>query len=184
MRELLPRLEWGRVDIVLGVMGNSARDHDTCLRKPRTGAAGQPSLCSPQDARTERGCRYPNDCPTQMRGAFRCKPLFCHPTSIGPFFAARTTSDDRAISSVTAGVGITVMPRCYAQPGIAMPTLAGFDQRRRIVGHRPCRRETEPRQPIAPAGSPVPFGRRCLRCKRKRRFQLPSRPQLSTAASN
>ena len=31
-----------------------------------------------------------------------------------------------------AGLGITVMPRCFAQSGMAMPTLAGFDQRRRI----------------------------------------------------
>jgi DNA-binding transcriptional LysR family regulator len=51
---------------------------------------------------------------------------------IRPFFAARTTNDDRAAAYVRSGLGLTVMPRCYAQAGIAMPELSGFDLRRRI----------------------------------------------------
>ena len=51
---------------------------------------------------------------------------------VRPFFTARTVSDDRAVAFLRAGLGITVMPRCFLQPGIAMPTLSGFDQRRKI----------------------------------------------------
>jgi LysR family hydrogen peroxide-inducible transcriptional activator len=57
-----------------------------------------------------------------------------HFTSRGvrPFMAARTAHDDRALAYVRAGLGITVMPRCFAGEGVAMPRLSGFDQRRRI----------------------------------------------------
>ena len=51
---------------------------------------------------------------------------------VRPFFTARTVSDDRAVAFLRAGLGITVMPRCFLQPGIAMPALSGFDQRRKI----------------------------------------------------
>ncbi|WP_076068404.1 LysR family transcriptional regulator [Sphingomonas montana] len=51
---------------------------------------------------------------------------------VRPFMAARTTSDDRAVAYIRAGLGVTVMPRCFADPGIAMPALAGFDLCRRM----------------------------------------------------
>jgi DNA-binding transcriptional LysR family regulator len=51
---------------------------------------------------------------------------------IRPFFTARTVNDDRAIAYVRAGLGVTVMPACFAQAGVVMPKLEGFDQRRRI----------------------------------------------------
>lgn len=49
---------------------------------------------------------------------------------VRPFFAARTTSDDRALALVAAGVGATVMPDGYRAPGVARPRLAGFGFRR------------------------------------------------------
>lgn len=51
---------------------------------------------------------------------------------VRPFMAARTTSDDRALAYVRAGLGITVMPQCFGSEGVAMPLLAGFNLRRRI----------------------------------------------------
>ncbi len=51
---------------------------------------------------------------------------------IRPFMAARTVNDDRALAYVRAGLGITVMPRCFAAEGIAMAALSGFTQRRAI----------------------------------------------------
>ncbi|MGP7796896.1 LysR family transcriptional regulator [Sphingomonas sp. CLY1604] len=51
---------------------------------------------------------------------------------IRPFMAARTVSEDRAAAYVAAGLGITVMPRSLAGPGIAMLDLRGFDPVRRI----------------------------------------------------
>lgn len=51
---------------------------------------------------------------------------------IRPFMAARTVNDDRAVAYVRAGLGITVMPRCFATEGMAMAALSGFTQRRAI----------------------------------------------------
>jgi len=51
---------------------------------------------------------------------------------VRPFFAARTTNDDRAIAMVQAGLGVTVMPECYEAPGVVRPKLAGFDVSRDI----------------------------------------------------
>lgn len=46
---------------------------------------------------------------------------------VRPFFAARTTNDDRALAYVAAGLGITVMPESYQAAGVVRPRLTGFD---------------------------------------------------------
>ncbi len=51
---------------------------------------------------------------------------------VRPFFAARTTNDERALALVRAGVGITVMPAGYVAAGVARPRIAGFMIRREI----------------------------------------------------
>ncbi len=51
---------------------------------------------------------------------------------VRPFFAARTTGDDRALALVAAGLGITVMPEGHAAPGVARARLDHFDYRRKI----------------------------------------------------
>jgi DNA-binding transcriptional LysR family regulator len=57
-----------------------------------------------------------------------------HFTSRGvrPFFAFRTTNDDRALALVQAGLGSTVMPDGFAAPGVRRPRLVGFDLTRSI----------------------------------------------------
>lgn len=51
---------------------------------------------------------------------------------VRPFLAARTTDDDRALSLVAAGVGVTVMPDCFRARGVARPRLAGFETGREL----------------------------------------------------
>lgn len=51
---------------------------------------------------------------------------------VRPFFALRTYDDGRALALVEAGLGLTVMPDCFAAPGISRPRLSGFDERRTI----------------------------------------------------
>ena len=51
---------------------------------------------------------------------------------VRPFFAARTMNDDRALAYVRAGLGVTVTPSCYAEPGIAMAALRDFGFTRNI----------------------------------------------------
>lgn len=51
---------------------------------------------------------------------------------VRPFFPARTSSEHRAKSYVRAGLGITVMPDSYSDPGIVRPRLEGFTAMRQI----------------------------------------------------
>ncbi len=51
---------------------------------------------------------------------------------VRPFFAARTYDEDRAMLLVQSGVGITVMPDCFAAPGVTRPRLAGFEAERTV----------------------------------------------------
>jgi DNA-binding transcriptional LysR family regulator len=51
---------------------------------------------------------------------------------IRPFFAARTTSDDKALGHVRAGLGVTVMPDGFREAGVARVPLDGFDATRTI----------------------------------------------------
>ncbi len=51
---------------------------------------------------------------------------------VRPFFAARVTSDDRALRLVRAGLGVTVMPDCFTAPGVVRPRLTDFAFTREI----------------------------------------------------
>lgn len=51
---------------------------------------------------------------------------------IRPFFALRTTNDDRALAMVAAGLGVTVVPASHAHPGVVTPALTGFDLQRTV----------------------------------------------------
>lgn len=45
---------------------------------------------------------------------------------VRPFFAARSRNDDRILALVAAGVGVTVMPDCFAAPGVARVPMEDF----------------------------------------------------------
>ena len=51
---------------------------------------------------------------------------------VRPSFSLRTLSDDRALSMVAAGLGITVAPLSFKQPGLAAIKLNGFDLARDV----------------------------------------------------
>ncbi|AXB78854.1 LysR family transcriptional regulator [Novosphingobium sp. P6W] len=132
MRELVPRIERGRVDLVLGVLGDDHRGGEPLFHEKYM-------LALPSDhPLADREAVQPEDvADSAMIVRRHCEALpaisrFFTQRGVRPFFAARTVNDDRAVAYVRAGLGITVMPRCYLQPGIAMPALAGFEQRRSI----------------------------------------------------
>lgn len=52
---------------------------------------------------------------------------------IRPFFALRTTNDDRALEMVAAGLGATVIPESHRHPGVASPALSGFGVTRTLA---------------------------------------------------
>jgi DNA-binding transcriptional LysR family regulator len=51
---------------------------------------------------------------------------------VRPSFSLRTLSDDRAMSMVAAGLGVTVAPLSFKAPGLASVNLAGFDLSREV----------------------------------------------------
>lgn len=51
---------------------------------------------------------------------------------VRPVFPSRTTSDDKALSYVRAGLGVTIMPDCFQEPGVVRVPLEGFDYSRDI----------------------------------------------------
>lgn len=52
---------------------------------------------------------------------------------VRPSFSLRTLSDDRAMSMVAAGLGLTVAPMSFKQPGLFAVRLAGFDLSRDVA---------------------------------------------------
>lgn len=132
MRDLLPRLERGRIDVVVGILGNDARERETLFEEGYSLA-----LPTNHPFAHQKNLKAEEVANAQMIVRRHCEALpatsrFFTLRGVRPFFSARTTSDDRALAFVRAGLGITVMPNCFAQPGIAMPSLSGFDERRRI----------------------------------------------------
>ncbi|MEQ1819051.1 MAG: LysR family transcriptional regulator [Terricaulis sp.] len=51
---------------------------------------------------------------------------------VRPSFSLRTLSDDRAMSMVAAGLGVTVAPASFKAPGLASVNLAGFELSRDV----------------------------------------------------
>ena len=52
--------------------------------------------------------------------------------AVRPSFSLRTLSDDRALSLVALGQGITVAPASFAQPGLRAVKLVGLDLTREV----------------------------------------------------
>lgn len=132
MRELLPRLERGRIDVIIGVLGNDGKSRET-LFEERYGLALPDD--HPLADRDSVEAEAVADAAMIVRRNCEALPAisrFFTQRGVRPFFAARTVNDDRAIAFVRAGLGITVMPQCFGQAGIAMPALAGFEQRRAV----------------------------------------------------
>jgi len=51
---------------------------------------------------------------------------------VRPFFSLRTLNDDRAMSMVAAGLGITVAPSSFKRPGVAAVKLTGLNLARDV----------------------------------------------------
>ena len=51
---------------------------------------------------------------------------------VRPYFAFRSTNDERTVALVKAGLGVTVIPDSFAEPGLSLIKLIGFHQTRRI----------------------------------------------------
>lgn len=133
-RELRERLARGRIDAAL----TRLRDADPAASSiplltegyALALAAGHPLAGQP----LVRAEQLVNDAMIVRR---HCELLsetsrFFTARGVRPVFAARTTSDDTALSYVRAGLGVTVMPDSFRGPGVVRVPLDGFGHRRAI----------------------------------------------------
>lgn len=131
MRDLSPKLDRGRIDAILGPLPAGAQGDALFTEDYAMTMAADHPLAGRASVRADELAAE------TMIVRRHCEALsavsrFFTARGVRPFMAARTTSDEHAIGYVRAGLGITVMPRCFAQAGIAMPALAGFDATRTI----------------------------------------------------
>ena len=133
-RELLERLARGRIDVALSLI---RRDQDRFAAEPlfHEGYALALPVTHPLAQRDDIAAEELADNTMIVRR--QCEVLAetsRHFTARGvrPFFAARTTSDERALALVRAGLGITVMPESFRAKGVARPRLVDFKAEREV----------------------------------------------------
>ena len=131
-RELRARLARGRIDLAL-----------TILRDGQDREAGRPLLSEGYGLALGAGHKLAG------RARLRAEDLAGEPMivrrhcellsetsrfftarGIRPFFPARTTSDDKALAYVRAGLGVTIMPDGFREAGVVRASLEDFDVRR------------------------------------------------------
>jgi DNA-binding transcriptional LysR family regulator len=129
--ELVALLDRGRVDVMLGAIGDDPRGRVLFEEGFAVAVAGDHRLAG-------RATLAVADVAEETMIVRRhCEALaetsrFFTARGVRPFMAARTVSDDRALTYVRAGLGMTVMPSSFASEGIAMIRLTGFDPTRRV----------------------------------------------------
>ncbi|HEX7784515.1 MAG TPA: LysR family transcriptional regulator [Sphingobium sp.] len=127
-RDILDQLGRGRTDIALTIVGS---DNDRFLAEPLFTERYALAMSLDHPLASEQTVEAESLADNVMIVRRNCEGLAAtsrHFTAHGvrPFFAAKTTNDDRALALVRSGLGITVMPRSFMRPDIAMPLLAGF----------------------------------------------------------
>lgn len=126
-RELAERLARGSLDLALGIIRDDARF--TAERLMTEGYALAMAATHPLAHRDLiEGAELAGETMLVRRHCELLSDTSRYFTARGvrPFFAARTTSDDRALRLVRAGLGVTVMPDCFTAPGVVRPRLADF----------------------------------------------------------
>jgi DNA-binding transcriptional LysR family regulator len=133
-RDLIDRLARGRIDLALTLV---RPEDDRFVAEPLFDEAYRLALSLDHPLAATSSVPAEALADNVMIARRNCEALADtsrHFTARGvrPFFAAKTANDDRALALVRAGLGVTVMPACFAQSGIAMPDLAGFTLTRTI----------------------------------------------------
>ncbi len=129
MRDLSPMLDRGRIDAILGPVasgGDALFTEAYALALPADHSlAGRAEIGAEEVAGDTMIVRRHCEALPDISRFFTAR-------GVRPFMAARTTNDERALAYVRSGLGITVMPRCFAGDGIAMAALTGFSVTRSI----------------------------------------------------
>lgn len=132
-RDLLARLDRGRIDMALSVLPDTSKFDQTPLF--REGYALAVSATHRYaDAASVEAEALAGEVMIVRR---HCEALpatsqFFTARGVRPEFSFRSDNDDRVLALVRAGLGITVMPDSYADPGVRRPKLKGFERQRAI----------------------------------------------------
>ena len=133
-RELLQRLSRGQVDVALTIV---RRDSDRFTAEPlftEHYALAIPSGHPMADKATIAAEDLSDNTMIVRRHCEVLAETSRHFTERGvrPFFAFRGTNDEQVLALIQVGLGVTVMPACYAAKGVVRPLLSGFNLKREV----------------------------------------------------
>jgi DNA-binding transcriptional LysR family regulator len=133
-RELLQRLSRGQVDVALTIV---RRDSDRFTAEPLFTEHYALAIPSGHPMADKASIAAEDLSDNTMIVRRHCEVLAetsRHFTERGvrPFFAFRGTNDEQVLALVQVGLGVTVMPACYAAKGVVRPLLSGFNLKREV----------------------------------------------------
>jgi len=126
--ELLDGLARGRIDLALTIVRADTMRHEQHILFSEGYSLAMSSLHRLAD----RAIVTPDDLMNEPMIVRRhCELLsetsrYFTARGVRPFFAARTTSEARALAYVRSGLGVTVMPDCFRAEGVVRPHLPDF----------------------------------------------------------
>jgi DNA-binding transcriptional LysR family regulator len=133
-RELLQRLARGQVDVALTIVRHDSDRFTAETLFTEHYALAIPSAHPLADKATIAAEDLSDNTMIVRRHCEVLAETSRHFTERGvrPFFAFRGTNDEQVLALIQAGLGLTVMPACYAAKGVARPLLSGFNVKRAI----------------------------------------------------
>lgn len=133
-RDLVGRLQRRRIDVALTIVRGEETRFEAEVLYEEGYALATPDWHAHAGAALISGDLLANETMIVRR---QCEVLsetsrYFTERGVRPQFSFRSTNDERTVALVKAGLGITVIPDSYAEPGLALIKLAGFNQTRRI----------------------------------------------------
>lgn len=132
-REIGNMLQEGRIDIALTVLrGKDAQDGDPLVEEGyRLAVSDRHPLAGEALVTAERLSEEAMILRRHCEALSETSRFFLD-RGIRPLFSFTTTSDERALAMVRAGLGVTVVPEGYQGSGVSLPRLQGFDLTRKL----------------------------------------------------
>jgi DNA-binding transcriptional LysR family regulator len=133
-RDLVGRLQRHRIDVALTIVRPAETRFEAEVLYEEGYALAAPDWHTHAGATSISGDLLANETMIVRR---HCEVLsetsrYFTERGVRPQFSFRSTNDERTVALVKAGLGITVIPDSYAEPGLALIKLAGFNLTRRI----------------------------------------------------
>jgi DNA-binding transcriptional LysR family regulator len=133
-RELKTRVDGEQLDVALTIQRADSRSHSEVLYEEgySLAIAAHHPLARKPAIQVNELAEEPTIVRTRCEVLSETSRFFTH-HNVRPRLVYRTEQDERALSMVGAGLGITVMPDHYRARGVARLPLVGFDARRKVA---------------------------------------------------